>query len=231
MKVALLADIHANLPALNSIVKSKSFKSCDMVIVAGDLIGYYFWPSQVIEIIIECADYVIAGNHEEMLTQGLADREMLLLNSRKYGSGLQKCLSDLSTTQLLWLQSLPQTQDIRLDEGSILVCHGSVIRNDEYVYPDSPLDPFIDYLSMGTKWVVSGHTHYPMHRIHKGVAFINPGSVGQPRNGEKGAHWAVLNTELNTVDFHIENYDYISVATIAQNLHPEIPYLSNVLLR
>jgi predicted phosphodiesterase len=79
--------------------------------------------------------------------------------------------------------------------------------------------------------IVLGHSHYPMsHRIGKTLV-VNPGSVGQPRNGEPGAHWAIFDTASNCLDFYSEEYDYSALINECKQRNPELPYLVDVLKR
>jgi predicted phosphodiesterase len=79
--------------------------------------------------------------------------------------------------------------------------------------------------------VVMGHTHYPMQNKIGRTLLINPGAVGQPRNYNPGAHWALCDTALGEVSFHCEPYDTRVVIAEARRRHPEIAYLSEVLVR
>ena len=79
------------------------------------------------------------------------------------------------------------------------------------------------------KWVVQGHTHYPMIRKFENISVINPGSVGQPRNKDQGAQWALLDTESDKIEHFCEQYDSSEVVMESKKRHPEIPYLADVL--
>lgn len=231
MRLALLSDIHANLPALEAVVKSLAAQRCDSVIVAGDSVGYYFWPKEVFSLLNEISAVSVAGNHEVMLTNSRVDSTLLEENVARYGSGLLRCLTDLSSSQLDQIDALPHTLIMETMNGKVLICHGSPTNVDEYIYPDTSLTHLRPYVSDDVRWVVMGHTHYPMDRSEGGVTFINPGSVGQPRNGKPGAHWATLDTETGKIDFFTEQYDTTMVVNWARKLHPELPYLSEILSR
>jgi predicted phosphodiesterase len=79
--------------------------------------------------------------------------------------------------------------------------------------------------------IVLGHTHYPMSQQIGKTLLINPGSVGQPRNRQPGAHWALFETATGTLDLFCETYDSSSVVAESRNRHPELPYIADVLTR
>ncbi len=229
IKVVLLSDIHGNLSALNAVAKALAKLDFDLLLVAGDSVGYYPNSLEVIRVLSELDARVIAGNHERMLLRAIDDKSYLDWIKSKYGSSIQIALDEMTSTDFQWVASLPSEISICCEPGLISCFHGSPRNCDEYIYPDSSLQNLNDHLPNGTKWVVLGHTHYPMDRMSENVRYINPGSVGQPRNSEKNAHWALLDTERNEVDFFTEKYERESLLDWARSTHPGIPALAYVL--
>ena len=135
----------------------------------------------------------------------------------------------MSEDRIAWLTGLSDSLEYKTQDGNILLCHGSPWVDDEYVYPDADNKSLGRYTKLDVKWVVQGHTHHSMHKKIGDVVLINPGSVGQPRNKKPGAHWALLDTSLNEVNFFCEQYDIKKVVEESRRKHPEIPYLSNIL--
>ena len=77
MKVALISDIHANFYALETVVQDLDKECVESVIVAGDLIGYYYWPHKVVDLIMsDSRFFCIRGNHERMFKEALADNDI-----------------------------------------------------------------------------------------------------------------------------------------------------------
>jgi len=231
MRIALLSDIHANLPALEAALHDVRRESPDAIYVCGDSIGYYFWPKEVLELLESVGAASIKGNHEEMLVQ--MHRGAISSDSvrEKYGPGLDIALADLNAHQLATIEQLPHPLTISSADGDALISHGSPENIDRYVYPDSKLD-FVNGSDFSrNRWIVMGHTHYPMEAVKDDILFINPGSVGQPRNRVPGAHWALLNTEKDDVTFFNTQYDHRAVANEARRRCPELPYLERVLVR
>lgn len=231
MRLGILGDIHGNLPALKAVLHAARLNNVERLLINGDFVGYYFWPSQVLDELTEWKLSAVRGNHEDMLIQSQNNSDCLLRVNKKYGTGIQIALETLSSNQLDWLKNLPHQLNLTFDDHSLLLCHGSPWSVDEYVYPNSSDETFARCAEGAHTWVVMGHTHYPFIRKTGNTTLINPGSVGQPRNKVPMAHWACLDTETQTVTLKTESYDATEVIQKARQLHPEIPYLANVLER
>lgn len=229
MKIAILSDIHGNVFALESVLNAVKKKSIDTLVIAGDFVGYYFWPKEVFSLLEGWNFLAIRGNHDQMVGKSIKDKEYLLEKCKKYGSGLSVAIEQLDKERLVWLTNLPGSLEYKTEDGSILICHGSPWIDDEYVYPDAGDESLARYEKLDVKWVIQGHTHYSMHKEIGSVTLINPGSVGQPRNKKPGAHWALLDTSLNKIDFFCEQYDIKKVVEESKKRHPEMPYLANIL--
>jgi len=232
VKVALLADIHANHLALNSVLNAASRSGVDSLLIAGDCVGYYFEPLQVLNM-IQCWEHTaVRGNHEEMLAHAAQDHDYLITVTKRYGTGIWEAIKQLSQRQLDSICSLPHTLEQEIDGRNILLCHGAPDDIDCYLYPDSDLNELNSASLAKYDLVVTGHTHYPMQRILSDkTMLINPGAVGQPRNRQPGAHWALYDTASGDVSFRCEKYDYSQLQLEAEKRHPELPYLAEILGR
>lgn len=231
MRIALLSDIHANLPALEAVVKEIASASIDTVLVAGDSVGYYFWPAECLDLLESIDARCIRGNHEEMVARGATDPEFLGNLETSYGPGHRIAVEELGTTRAAALAELPHPLEVSTPNGQVLLAHGTPEDLGQYAYPNLD-DAGIDVLvPEGIRWVVLGHTHYPMIRHAARGDVINPGSVGQQRNRVLGAQWAVLDTEVESVDFRVTPYDIDAVVAECLSRAPENEYLRNVLVR
>ncbi len=231
MKVALLGDIHANHLALRAVLSSATRHKVERLLITGDLVGYYYWAKEVLEMLQLWNFVVVRGNHEQMLADVRAEPQLLRGIEAKYGSGLRVALESLTEMDLQWLENLQHPLDLRLDNCRILLCHGAPWDLDQYVYPDASDSLFARCADSAHDVVVLGHTHYPFHRKIDATVVINPGSVGQPRNRKSGAHWALLDTRTHEIDHQIESYDASPVIAYAQSKQPTLPYLWEVLNR
>lgn len=197
----------------------------------GDMVGYYFAPGRVIKLLGSLNCRSVRGNHEVMLARSRNDPKYLLEVEAKYGGGIREALEQLNAQELSDLSELPHPLSLRLDDRNILLCHGSPYDIDCYVYPDSEFTIVDDCLAT-YDLVVTGHTHYPMQRvIGEKTLLVNPGSVGQPRNRQPGAHWALYDTDSGEITFRCESYDYTPLQAEARKRHPGLPYLADVLER
>jgi len=231
MRLALIGDIHGNSAALRVVLERATSENVDILLVTGDLVGYYFDPGGVLGLLAPWQKYIVRGNHEDMLASARRDPGELPRIQLRYGSGLRIALETLSAEELDALSTLPHPLDLNLDGMHILLCHGAPWDNDCYVYPDADADLMLRCAIPGFNLVVLGQTHYPMIRKTGDTVVINPGSVGQPRNRKPGAQWALIDTQSGDMDLRSESYDYASVAAEARMRHPEMPYLAEVLER
>jgi putative phosphoesterase len=231
LKFALLSDIHGNSFALKAVLDAVKKKKIKTLIITGDFVGYYFWPLEVFKILKGWHIIAVRGNHDKMLEVARKDKDFLVTVGNKYGSGLRRALDQLDKKTIDWLIGLPDLLKYKTKDGGILLCHGSPWGEDEYVYPDLDNQSLDRYISLDEKWVIQGHTHYPMYKEIANTIIINPGSVGQPRSNNIGAQWALLDTKLKKVEFFCEQYDVDKVVIESLKKHPELPYLANILKR
>jgi len=232
MRLALLGDIHANALALETVLDAAIKARVDALLVTGDLVGYYFSPKAVIDLLSPWQKYMVSGNHEKMLCRSRHDSEFLSAVGRRYGSGVEVAMAQLSIAEVDMLCSLPHPLPLVLDGRKILLCHGAPHDIDCYLYPDGDFAA-LDVSALNEfDLVVTGHTHYPMQRtLGEKTLVINPGSVGQPRDRRPGAHWALYDTWNGGASFYCESYDSSLLQAEARRRHPELPYLADVLAR
>jgi predicted phosphodiesterase len=217
MRAAVLADIHANLPALDAVLGEPGLSSVDAIVLLGD-IALGPMPAETLDRLADLGDRAIwvHGNCErEMITafdggevpgpNGAAAAASAHLIGRAYRDRLDR---------------LPLTVTLDIDGlGPTLFCHASPRRDDEMLLVDSPPERWaaaLDGVAAGV--VVCGHTHMPFDRLAGGHRVVNPGSVGMPY-GHPGAGWAVLGPD---VTLRQTRYDAdAAAAVIAGSRYPE----------
>lgn len=231
MKLALLGDIHGNHLALQAVLAAASVSGVEKLLVTGDLVGYYYAPLEVLELLRPWDRHMVRGNHEDMLAAARSDPAYLLRVDARYGTGLRSAVEQLDAQQLDQLCALPHPLDLVIDGCRILLCHGAPWDVDQYVYPDAKPELLERCAIQEFDLVVLGHTHYPMHHKIGRTLVVNPGSVGQPRNRQPGAHWAIFDTVSRSVQLCREDYDSSTLVRECRQRHPELPYLAEVLLR
>ncbi len=196
MELAIISDVHSNLHALKAVMeKLKGYK----VLCCGDLVGYGAFPNEVVETIMREGIPSILGNHDYAAFTGdttwfnpIAAEAMVWTRDR------------LKEDNLAFLRELP-----REHSNELALFHGSPIDLlNDYVYPDagdSYLEGFFDVVKK--EILVLGHTHVPFVRELKGKLLFNPGSVGQPRDLDPRAAYAILDTEKRKVEIFRTEYD------------------------
>ena len=231
MKLALMGDIHGNIQALRAVLDAATGENIEKLLITGDLVGYYFSPLEVVELLQEWDVEIVRGNHEEMLKTARKDPNYLLSVDARYGTGLRVAFEQLSPEQIDRLCELKHPLNLSFDGIKILLCHGSPWDLDQYVYPNSENTLIAKCANGHYDLVVLGHTHYPMQFMIGSTCLVNPGSVGQPRNRDPGAHWAIFDTETRSIEFRCESYDMTDLIRECKERHPNLPYLANVLER
>jgi putative phosphoesterase len=225
MRILLLADIHANWAALSAI--REPFDAC---LVLGDLVEYGPDASRCIDWVMRNAHVAVRGNHDHSTSQNVASTS---------GAGCKRLAAltrelhrqTLTSQQLKFLARLPVTATVQLDDKTFYLVHAT------------PRDPMDEYLThdpqawaqrlqgIEADFICVGHTHLPMHLEFGSWQVVNPGSVGQPRDGDPRASYAVI--EDGRVTFHRVSYDV--EATIAglrdARLPPDVLELAEHVLR
>ena len=214
-RYAILSDIHGNLFALKEVVKD--FKDIDHVILLGDLIDYGMQSNEVVKFIHDnLNDKIICnlwGNHEK----AILTEDYNHFSSKRGVESAQYTNSQLSDFSKIYLDNECTHEgfyEMLLGDKKILAIHGSL--KDYYwksIFPDNLNGEYLDY-----DIVLSGHSHHPhvfqkfyevdnpLMRNKKSVLFINPGSVGQPRNHNPNAQYGVLDSETMCVELRSVEY-------------------------
>lgn len=203
MKILFISDIHGNYPALKQL--HNTIETVDATICLGDIVGYHCYVNEVIDFLRNNQVDCIQGNHDRYIFEGLEKQTKAINDSVRFG--IEQANQLLTETNKEWLRKLPTSFSVKIDDCSILCCHGSPwdVTNG-YVYPDSALFPKMDEFAFDV--IALGHTHREYIK-HNGLQVIfNPGSVGQARDFEGQVCAKILDTtnrELETI--HLP-YDY-----------------------
>lgn len=186
MRILLVADIHANWPALQALDEPH-----DVCLCLGDLVDYALEPAPCIDWVRRRAHYAVRGNHDHGVAQNVVVSGR---NGFKYLTGVTRVLSRerLGAADLRFLASLPPTRAVTLDGTRFLLVHATPRDPlDEYAYPDA--DFWARRLeNVDVDVVCVGHTHQPYVLPVGDKLVLNPGSIGQPRDGDPRAAWLLL---------------------------------------
>jgi putative phosphoesterase len=211
MRIAVLADIHGNLPALQAVLADLEREDVDRVVVAGDTIPGP-WPVEVLDTVLRLDPAIVHGN---------AERHVLTREDR-LGPLAPWCAAELGAERLGIVAGWPSTLELEVDGlGTVLVCH-STPASDEPIYtrltPEDVLDELLGEVDADV--MVCGHTHMQYdRRLSNGLRIVNPGSVGMPYQGEPGAYWALLGPD---VEHRRSDYDVVSAVQAALELEAPV---------
>ena len=180
--LAILSDIHANLPALQAVITDAKAYGCTRFISLGDVTGYGAQPGECIDALANLGAVNILGNHDSYITEnGNCPRSNVISQIIDYQRSV------LKAHQVQWLRE----SKCQLHQEDVLFVHGGPEdRRDQYLYTVSR-----NTIPAGIRWLISGHTHVQVLADFGESGYCNPGSVGQPRDGDNRAAYAVLDAK------------------------------------
>jgi putative phosphoesterase len=187
MQVAVISDIHSNFAALDRVLMEIEKQKIKTIYCLGDMIGYGNEPEEVIQALRLRNAICIAGNHEMMLLKG-EDRK---------GMNLSKTKTQLSSESLQFIAHLPRERI--LEEFDVILSHALPYTDDAYLYANSNFS-VLDDIPHHT--IFMGHSHYPMLMSYYDKKIINPGSVGQPRDGQEKSSYLICDFNFDRCTFH-----------------------------
>jgi len=217
MKIAFISDIHSNIHALEKVMEEIEKEGVNKIICCGDIVGYNAFPSECLRVVKEKVDASVLGNHDYATITGNTGW------FNEYGvAGIRYCRSVLSDEEIEFLKSLHTHLYLDADGLDIYVTHGSP-RDEifEYVFPDVSDKLLLQFAEIADADVlVFGHTHIPMERRVNDKIFLNPGSVGQPRDGNPMSSYMIFDTESREATFKrvAYNIDMASKSILEKNL-------------
>jgi len=228
MRILVLSDLHANATALNAALAAAQGR-WEQIVCLGDVVGYGPDPNEVTSKIRELGAQTIRGNHDKAAT-GLMPTDDFNPVAK---AAVDWTRSQLSPDNLKWLTDLPHGP---LEVSGIALVHGALQDEDEYVFtPEQALEGLLDSAAVVTFF---GHTHhqggfsysnagnqlemlnlrprlsesFTALRLSEGSRYLlNPGSIGQPRDGDSRAGFAIADLEHSVVEFWRVPYDIAGV--------------------
>lgn len=199
--IAIISDIHGNLPALNAVLQKIDDLGCQKIISLGDVTGYYSQPHDCIDILRERNATQLLGNHDYYIISGTScPRSRLVSNLIQYQRNV------ITDEHVKFLSSL--RSELSIDNMSLV--HGGWENSlDEYLYEVS-----MSNLVGNHRYYFSGHTHVQTQLNFAGKIYCNPGAVGQPRDGDPRAALAIFDGDQ--IVLHRVAYDYNETAYLMQ---------------
>ena len=219
-RVAVLADVHGNLPALEAVLMDVERARVDAIVSAGDVAA---GPMPA-----ECVDRLRESDRPVLWVHGNADREAM---PEAVGEVLGPYLAErLGDERRAFIADAPLTVELDVEGlGAVLACHGTPRSDEEILTKLSPAARVDEALqNVAADLVVCGHTHVQYDRTVSGRRLVNVGSVGIPYEGRRGAFWALLGpgVDLRRTEYDVE----AAVAEIRSTGYPQAEEITGWLL-
>jgi predicted phosphodiesterase len=245
MRILVLSDLHANLTAFDAVLQAAKGR-WDTSVCLGDVVGYGPDPNEVTARLRELNTQTIRGNHDKAISGVMAADDFNPVAK----AAVDWTNTELSPDNLNWLTNLPRGP---LTTGGIVLVHGAFQDEDEYVFtPAQALEGLLDSTAEVTFF---GHTHHQggfsyidskleVLQIHPRMSepftalhlepprryLLNPGSVGQPRDNDPRAAFAIADLEHQTVEFWRVQYDIAAVQHRMRNVHLPEPLVQRLVV-
>ena len=216
--IALISDIHGNLDALNAVLEDIKDQGISNIWCLGDIVGYGAEPLRCVDAVRERCSQVVTGNHDKLA----AGADSLSFLSEHVSAGILYARARLSKSQFDWLGSLPYSF---VEEG-VTVVHASLCHPEDFSYLATDMEARLHFKSQVTLVSFVGHTHVPLITVENGSSIIwkesreepiylektakcciNVGSVGQPRDDNPKACYALFSPLKNTLQMRRVDYD------------------------
>lgn len=221
MRYAVISDIHGNREALDTVLEKVELLGCDKIACLGDVVGYGADPGYCLDRIRDVCDFVVAGNHD-FAALGKISIDYFNAHARQATLWTRE---QLSPDQRKYLESLP----LVVIDDKVTFVHGSLDSPQLFDYIQTSYDAFLTMEQMQTKICFIGHSHVPITFLLNDVitysldntlelsavkkSIVNVGSVGQPRDNNPLAAFAVYDDEREHVELHRIPYDVEKTAT------------------
>ncbi|HEV8253957.1 MAG TPA: metallophosphoesterase family protein [Vicinamibacteria bacterium] len=220
MRYLILSDIHSNKEAMAAVLAFVRRKPWDKAVVLGDIVGYGANPNQAVDMVRRLRPLVgVRGNHDKVCS-GIEDGELFNRIALEAALWTRKKLTRPNTR---WLRTLPQGPVVVDD--AFAICHGTPIDEDAYIFGE--IEALNVFRQTDYPLCFFGHSHFPVifalstdsittiltaapsfrFKLREGVRYlVNPGSVGQPRDGSPLTGFAIYDSDSRTVTIHRLNY-------------------------
>jgi predicted phosphodiesterase len=199
VRYAIISDVHSNIHALDVVLQDIDDQGADVIICAGDLVGYCPFPNEVIGALKDRGAICISGNHDRACVN-LDTFNMNPLAAR----AIFWSAKHITEEGMGYLRRLMPGTRLNLGGISAAMFHGSPRMDDEYIFEEDANAGLLQIAK--AEIVISGHTHIPyVKRLPQGI-LVNPGSVGQPRDGDPRASYLLFDERKR--EFALRRIEY-----------------------
>jgi len=213
MRIAIISDIHGNLPALEAaFVDLVAQPGVEGTYCLGDLVGYAPFPNEVVERIRAAGIPTIVGNYDDGTGFDRDDCGCVFKDPAGKALGDQSFAwtrAHVTAENKAFLRALSREIRLTLDGIRLLLVHGSPRRINEYLYEDRP-DASFQRLAAASNAdaIFFGHTHIPYAKQVGDVLFVNAGSVGKPKDGDPRACYVIVDVNEGKLDVNFRRVPY-----------------------
>jgi len=217
MRQAIISDVHANLAALEQVLRCVEREHCDQIICLGDNVGYGPYPNECVDKVHAAAAVTLAGNHDHAIL-GYTSME----DFNEYaGEALAWSLPQMQAATL----GLMKNDPLQWRHPNLLYVHATPFESEQWHYVTNITDAALNFGAFSEQVCFVGHSHHPVifseskdHQVRFRVTreaqlepdqryIINVGSVGQPRDGNPDAAFVIFDTEQHHVRWIRVEYD------------------------
>ncbi|AZR73185.1 YfcE family phosphodiesterase [Anoxybacter fermentans] len=210
MRLAVIADIHANIYALEEVLKDIETQKVDKIICVGDLVGYATFPNEVINLIRKKEILTIQGNYDESVAEDLLACGCDYKDPKdleRAGMSLVWSQENVTPENKEWLKNLPKEYRMKIEGKDVYIVHGSPRKNNEYLYADNEaIFEILDQYSFDI--LICGHTHKPYFKVVDNRCIVNAGSVGKSKHGNPRATYVILDITRDSIDYISREVEY-----------------------
>ena len=201
MILPVISDIHGNLSALERVLEKID---SDRILCCGDIVGYYTQPNECVEKLRHLKTISVTGNHDLACVTG--DTCGFNPYAKEAMNWTRKVIKDRN---IEFLRNLKRKIQIKIDSVNIMMVHGSPRDPlSEYIFPSTPDSTLKSFLeSENVDILIMGHTHLPFIKKFGNKLVFNPGSIGQPRDGNNKASFALLDASKREAAIYRAKYD------------------------
>ena len=206
MRICFFCDAHGNNDSFQTFVEKAGKQNIDLFVFGGDAVGYYYGYNDILNTLRFMKNTVcLLGNHDQMLLDALDRKLPFSQLIEKYGNGYSDIEKRITQENIAFLRSLPSAYRLHIDGLQLGFFHGGP--GDPLnmrIYPDTDavdIDLFTDY-----DYVFCGHTHHKTVKQFGSCILLNPGSIGQQRDG-KGCSYIIFDSKMRTYQFYCVDYD------------------------
>jgi putative phosphoesterase len=215
-RIALLGDVHANLPALEAVLTHAGNQGAEAIWNIGDFVGYGAFPNEVVKRLRKVKATSIIGNYDlKVLNFPKKDKKWRKKKHPMKWMAFKWTYDHLSVKSREYLRSLPGEKWLKIGGRNFLLVHGSPASNEELLEPDTSEERLrvLSHLAQEKRGlcvnaIICGHSHQAFtHQVHE-TWFINTGSVGRPDDGDPRACYAILDISPDGLQISHYRLDY-----------------------